>query len=340
MRMVKKIRLTCRIFFLVRITKKIREPRGATKYYERLVEKVHETLKEIPLIHLDTEKIEDYEKWNTGQVPAQVEDYEDFRIKYYKSRIIVSTSKWVDDCSFKKLFQQARDLWEKIEKVWQKYHEMLEKSNKDLIFFKYPLIEIEKNYFKYEYHQLEEEGLKTFFYEINDPYSGSFKPHDVLIRFSRPTIITTKVSDHSRNNLINAIYHSCLHPMRLKSEVESEKLKRIKPGYTCFQDTKDYSRAREFVENIFYKNQAAASQIVESHHILLLTAILGIAAIAGILAIIYVIPFFEVNLFTTSEEVKSFIGFILLILVFIMLLLFRPRGLTRKIFKRIRKFIE
>ena len=183
------------------------------------------------------------------------------------------------------------------------------------IFFYYPIIEIQKFYHKRNYTELDDEGITTFLYEVNDPYFSLLKSNTALIRFSRPSITTSKISAHSRDNLINLVYHVCLHPMRKRFEKEG--IYESKSYLT----SEEYTRAREYFENVFYRNQAAVSEIDSERYLLLLTEILGVAAIASIIAIMYVIPYYG-GFLSFTEEAKSVVGTILLVLVVILLFSF------------------
>jgi hypothetical protein len=318
-------------------TPRFKLPVGSSEYYQRETDLVKAALKTIPRIEFKKEeedeekgRVKKYQKWGAASFPLKVEGQEKetlFEVEYYKSRIYIKATFKAESDQFRELFQEVRDLWERVERAWRPHYQKMETSDTVLKFFQFPLIEIGKHYDPARYKQLGNEARTTFFFEVNDPYVSFFKSRSVLIRFGRPSIIVSKMSDHSINNFMNAIYHSCLDRMRKISD-EREKKGENAPGYTARLDYDGYIEAREFVETIFYDTQAAVSQIFESRYLFILSLIMGVAAFSGILGLMYILPFYSGTIpFTnttyspTYEYVRSVIGIGLLCVILVLLFL-------------------
>jgi hypothetical protein len=342
--MTTEINFTFHILLLVgrteEFTHRFKLPVGSSEYYEKETDLVEVALKTIPGIKFineekkdkdqDNIKVKKYQKWGAASFPLKVDGEEKettFEVEYYKSRIYIKATIKAHNTHFKELFQEVRDLWERVEKAWRPHYHKMETSDTVLKFFQFPLIEIGKYYDPAHYNQLGNEARTTFFFEVNDPYSSFFKSRSVLIRFGRPSIIVSKMSPHSINNFMNAIYHSCLDRMRKISD-EREKRGESAPGYTARLDYDGYIDAREFVETIFYDTQAAVSQIFESRYLFILSLIIGVAAFSGILGLMYILPSYTGTLpFTnttyspTYEYVRSVFGIGLLCVIIVLLFL-------------------
>jgi len=329
---MKKIPLT----YYVLYTAKSKIPgckRGESKYYVKESEYIREAIGQIPNISLIEGDISKHEEWVQWEVEIQENsNHLIFSLEHFKSRMILKTTVDVDENNFGELFKQARKIRAEVEKILEKYLDFngcfsknLKSDGKDQVkitLYRYFLIEIGKQYSLTSHTNLQREFRTTFFYDATDPYPHKLFPRQryILIRLSRLSIITSKMSEETRNRLIQAIYHSCLHKMREKSL--------DKP------DEEIFDNMRIFVEEIFYKKQAEISQIDEKRFISLLTIIASLASLAAILGIVYILPFHSDASREICERTKSIIGIVLLTATAITLAAFSFKRLIGSLFKR------
>ena len=135
----------------------------------------------------------------------------------------------------------------------------------------YPFIRIRRWITTKEIHNLaNEEYSTTFFYEIFDPAAEKvaiFFPKKALLRLSRLSIISTEISEFTKNKLMNAIYDSCLYNLR-----HSGNHSRL---------TEDiFEKMRNSIQDVVFSNQASTAQIEQSNYILVLSFIAGFSAFA------------------------------------------------------------
>jgi hypothetical protein len=227
-------------------------------------------------------------------------------IKHFKMRIIWEIEEESDGANLAEIFLDAR-------KRRKKYNEELKYfrkafNGKEFIdqVFDYLLIEVGKDYKPKDFKKLEEEAITTFFYEVPDyRRKGTFLQRiclppipKTIIRLSRPSTITSKMSDFMRTEVINILYDACLYHKRQEKKNEI-----IKEEH--FRDMKTY------LGKILFDTEMsiADGEIKTSVHILSL--LMGIGAIAGILAIIAFLPLSLCEQDTIFY--KSLIGFLLLL---------------------------
>lgn len=226
-------------------------------------------------------------------------------IKHFKMRIIWEIEEESDGTNLTEIFLDARKRRKKYNKELNDFREAF--KEKDFIdqVFDYLLIEVGKDYKPKDFKKLEEEAITTFFYEVPDyRRKGTFLKRvclptipKVIIRLSRPSTITSKMSDFMRTEVINILYDTCLYYKReeKKDEIEEKHFREMKAN----------------LGNILFNTEMsiANGEITTSVHILSL--LMGIGAIAGILAIIAFLPLFLCEQDTILY--KSLIGLILFI---------------------------
>ena len=301
--------------------------RGTTMFYEEESRIIREIISSIPGITIVEGDLNDHEEWVKWEFSTMIGDITvPFIIEHFKSRVIMQVTFKIKSADLRTLFKESRILRSKVENFLENKDSILDlerraeeyiKKNpkiKSLEFYKYYLIEIEKDYRPKYVEQINKELRTTFFYEIIDPYPRTVIPHRNygILRVSRPSIITTKMSKETISRLLQAIYHSCLHKMREK------RIRKI--------DEEIFGDMRNFIEDIFYRKQAEASQIDERHFVSLLTIIAGMGSIAAVLGLVYVLPYYWDESYKICEYVKSMAGMLLLLMVFIVGILFVMRS--------------
>jgi len=244
---------------------------GYDQVYEEAIEILKKYLSDWNLI--ESGGYEEWTKWKRNDVKLDKEIFT-AEIDYYKKRIFIKFNETVNSEDFRELFKRARETRKKIENSTLIKELKVKFSNKKCIkkLFLYPFIHMKKDFKPKDLETLSDETQTTFFYEILDSTNRVFLfPKKALIRLSRPSIISTEISENTKNKLINSIYTSCLYRMREKNE--------SMPSDDTFREI------RNFIENIFYQNQASIAQIEESKFIKLLSIIGAISAMAGIFSL-------------------------------------------------------
>lgn len=327
------INLICNVLYLAK-SQIPSHKKGESRFYIKESEYIRgAVVKTLPSIKKIKGNINDHEEWITWEYSMKLEGYGlvNCLLEHYKSRLILKFEIDIDKSDFKQLFKEARKFRSKIEntlktnlnldQLLKKYLESINAKKTKIEFYGYPLIVIDRLYQPVFLSEIKSEIKTTFFYEVTDPY-----PHkilrgrrDILIRMGRPSIIVTRLSQESFNNLIQAIYHTCLMKMReLGKKTINEYI---------------YEEMRKFILDIFYKKQSEIAQIDEKRLVYYLTIIAGIASLAAIMSIIYVIPF-EIGLSPDGwSEAKSFFGLGLLTLVGLFIISFILVGLIRYRYK-------
>ena len=314
------IRVKVKFYFLFLIQEK------RQKTYDEISKEARELLKDVLNGFTETPKsgnINDYKKW---YILEGTRDGDKIQIKQQTVRIIIEIQKIYNENNLSDLFsivRQDRDnLHSKsyLKDLRDKFKISIERGQVTVRqLFKYPLIEVEKEYSLKDFIDLEEEAITTFFYEVPDSrriflYRGEGKTKlqqignfllgftkpipKTIMRLSRPSVITSKMSPFLRAEVINILYDACLYPMR--SGDDPEKI-----------DEETFNKMKQFLGSVLFNNEMAMANAEISRSVNILSVLMGIGAIVGIFAIIAFIPWI------LNEENtilgKSLIGVILAI---------------------------
>ena len=160
----------------------------------------------------------------------------------------------------------------------------------------YPLIRIPYKYQDKDFSCLGDEIITSFSYEVYDGKKGNlmsqiFSPNMTLIRLSRPSIIITDASKFMEDEIINAIYDTCLNSLR------KENL--LVPSDEIFSDMRDY------IGQVLSREETTARDTL-NRAVLSLSIITIFGVISSILGLIVIL-----NL-NSLAGIKSVFGFILL----------------------------
>lgn len=213
-------------------------------------------------------------------------------ICHYKMRIIVKVEREVtcDDfaCLFIKARKERKNLSDEIN-IDELMDELKEVTANNPVsnVFGYTLIEVFKDYKSKYFKSLGLESITSFLYEIPD-YNNlkernwlkkifSISIPKALIRLSRPSVMTSKMSNFMRMETINILYDSCLYDMR---KYNSNKI-----------DNDTFRKMKEHFGKILYDNEFSYSGAENTRTLYILSILMGFGAIASILAIVTLIPF-------------------------------------------------
>lgn len=233
-------------------------------------------------------------------------------IRHYKMRIILEVGKKYDNNNLADLFSEAREERDTLES---------ELSLSDLIdkikgqsniagVFKYSLIEIVKDYKPKDFKSFGQEPITTFFYEVPDHKKlkennrsrkiFSLTIPKTIIRLSRLSVITSRMSDFMRMEIINILYDTCLYDQR-KKDIG-------KPDDETFQSMKEH------LGKILFDIESTSSNAEISRTLNILSILMSLGAIASILAIMTFMPWLiKQETAQAMNNFKTFLGLILLI---------------------------
>jgi len=231
----------------------------------------------------------DHENWYMLQ--GQLGGYSAL-IKHYKMRVIWEIEGKAEGIDLAELFSDARGKRKKFNKQLEEFKKKFTDVSLKYIngVFDYLLIEVEKDYESNDFEDLKEEALTTFFYEVPDHWRGREKAIEqirdflrgslfvpkTIIRLSRPSVITSKMSSFLRAELINILYDVCLYPQR---ENDCEKI-----------TDKMYTTMKQYLGQVLFNAEMSITNAELTKSIHSLSILMGTGAIAGILAIIAFIP--------------------------------------------------
>lgn len=270
---------------------------------------------------------DDHENWYT--LRGQLCGY-DTLIKHYKMRIIWEIKGKTEGRNLAELFSDAREKRKKFNEQLEEFKKKFTDESLTYIngVFDYLLIEVGRDYTPKDFKDLEEEALTTFFYEvpdhrrerektierIGDLLSGSLFIPKTIIRLSRPSVITSKMSFFLRAEVINILYDVCLYPKR---EENCEKI-----------TDKMYTTMKQYLGQVLFNTEMSITNTELTKSIHGLSILMGAGAIAGILAIITFIPliFCEQNIFLP----RTLFGLLLLIWAVSILFYIGKKCFTKK----------
>jgi len=245
-------------------------------------------------------------RWSSDTIIIHGQRYK-CEVSYYKKRLSIKfVGNW-NIVQFSELFKIAKEQREQIEQssVIQDFKEEFNARTYVEKIYLYPFIRIRRWITTKEIHKLaNEEYSTTFFYDIFDPAEkvAIFFPRKALLRLSRPSVISTEISEFTKNKLMNAIYNSCLYEMR-RSHSSSTLSDEI------------FEKMRDFIQDIVFSNQASTAQIEQSNYILVLSLIAGFSAFATIYSLMYMF-------LPLSLSVVGFIFFIVMISTIFLIIYF------------------
>lgn len=237
----------------------------------------------------------------------------DTLIKHYKMRIIWEIKGETEGRDLAELFSDARGKRKTFNKQLEEFKEKFTDVSLKYIngVFDCLLIEVEKDYESKDFEDLKEEALTTFFYEVpdhrrrrekaierlGDLLRGSLFIPKTIIRLSRPSVITSKMSSFLRAEVINILYDVCLYPQR---EGDCEKI-----------TDKMFVNMKQYLGQVLFNTEMSITNVELTKSIHGLSILMATGAIAAILAIIAFIPvlFCEQYIFLP----RTIIGILLLI---------------------------
>jgi hypothetical protein len=234
-------------------------------------------------------------------------------IKHYKMRVIWEIEGKAEGRDLAELFSDARGKRKEFNKQLEEFKKKFTDVSLECIngVFDYLLIEVEKDYGSNDFEDLKEEALTTFFYEVPDHRRGREKTRErirdllrgslfipkTIIRLSRPSVITSKMSSFLKAEVINILYDVCLYPQR-----END----------CEEITDEmYTTMKKYLGQVLFNAEMSITNVELTKSIHSLSILMGTGAIAGILAIIAFIPwlFCEQTIFLP----RTLVGILLLI---------------------------
>jgi len=243
-------------------------------------------------------------------------DKSDTVIRHYKMRIILEIEKQYCDDSLASLFLKARQ--ERGELAEQQLGTLIESlRKKDSIdqIFKYPLIEVLKDYNPEYFKTFGLEPITTFFYEVPDyRFKRSLQKiipiatPKTIIRLSRPSVITSKMSDFMRTEVINIIYDTCLYDQREKSRLGI--------------DDNTFRRMKEYFGNILFNTETLITNVEITKSLHTLSLLMSLGALAAILAIITCVPYLCAQ---NTSSLKSLLGGFMMFLLLALWVYFLKR---------------
>lgn len=237
-------------------------------------------------------------------------------IKHYKMRVIWEIEGKAEGRDLAELFSDARrkrkEFNKQLEEFKKKFTDMSLKCINGV--FDYLLIEVEKDYGSNDFEDLKEEALTTFFYEVPDHrrerektrerirdllrgLRGSLFIPKTIIRLSRPSVITSKMSSFLRAEVINILYDVCLYPQRQEN---------------CERITEEmFVTMKQYLGQVLFNAEMSITNVELTKSIHGLSILMATGAIAAILAIIAFIPvlFCEQMIFLP----RTLVGILLLI---------------------------
>jgi hypothetical protein len=240
-----------------------------------------------------------YYRW--GKKSLSVDNEEilcDIIIKHFKVRVILEVKIATKESELVNLFKEARKLRTNLSDNEYIKHFLLSFVKNEEVegLYWYPIIQIPIEYTLKEYDTLKDESITSFFYEVQDSRreTSILFPKVTLIRVSRPSIIMTKASKFMQDEIINAIYDTCLDSLR--------KEKNPTPSIEIARDMRNY------IERILFNHEemVANAEINRAINYIQIITIFGV--LATTLALITIIGL-DIDL----PEVKSMIGLILFI---------------------------
>ena len=225
------------------------------------------------------------------------------KIKHFKVRIIIEITRVYENTDFVDLFKKAREGREFI-KDNKLIQTILGISITDHVekIYSYPFIQIDKEYESSDFSKIGDETITSFFYEVHDARRENlrslffWRPKKTLIRVSRPSIISTEMSDFMRSEIINIVYDACLQPLR-KNEINEP-------------SDKEFNEMKNYIGTVLFEHEEIISGAELARSVNTLSIIMSIGAIAGILAIISILL-----------DPKTWVGCVLLVVTIIILVL-------------------
>jgi hypothetical protein len=322
--MCSKDSVKVKFYFLFLI--KGKDAKGEEKHYNEISEEARRTTKSVfpdfkPVTYRNAAN---HEEWYIleGRFEATP-----VRLKHYKMRIILEIEESSTETTLDKIFAESRNKRGKFKPLVAKITESFDSHKKTELNFicqvyNYLLVEVEQDYKPKDYESLKEEALTTFFYEVPDSRRrgqkllqrlkssllGPFLIPKTIIRLSRPSVITSRMSTFMRAEVINILYDKALYELRsgkpsLTKERTTDKLQ-------IDEDT--FSNMKEYLGKVLFDTEMSSANTEISRSVNILSVAMGIGAIGAILAIIVFIPL-EVLCEQNTVLYKSFIGGILLI---------------------------
>ena len=257
--------------------------------------------------------IDDHESWY--KLEGELCGYNTF-IKHFKMRVIWEIKGKAEGNDLAELFSYARGKRKVFDQQLEEFKKRFQNTSLAYIngIFDYLLIEVEKDYEQKDFKYLEEEALTTFFYEVPDHrrrretiikrvidllcgLGGNLFIPKTIIRLSRPSVITSKMSSFLRAEVTNILYDVCLYPRRkMGCEKITEKM---------------YTTMKQYLGQVLFNTEMSTTNTELTKSIHALSILMGTGAIAGILAIIAFVPLFicKLNIFLF----QTLAGFLLLI---------------------------
>lgn len=272
----------------------IKEKEGATpKDYDGISKEARKIIKSMFSGFEEVQgNVEDHENWHTlkGNLCGCT------LIKHYKMRIIWEIKRETEGSNLAELFSDARRKRKKFDDQLKTFKDKFKDEHLEYIndVFDYLLIEVEKDYESNDFKDLEEEALTTFFYEVPDRRRGREKTVEriidllcglcgslfipkTIIRLSRPSVTTSKMSSSLRAEVINILYDACLYPKRDKG---------------CEEITEKMYTTMKHLGQVLFNTEMSITNTELTKSIHALSILMGTGAIAGILAIIAFVPLF------------------------------------------------
>jgi hypothetical protein len=260
--------------------------------------------------------LESWYYWRT-KIPVQVGQNDlscELTIKHFKVRIILEIEIETKEIDFINLYKEARKLRSVLSKndffksnFFKKYECNKETRFTDHVeqLYWYPLIQIPMKYLLKDYNQLRDESITSFLYEVHDAkregfWSQFFSPKFALIRVSRPSIITTNISKFMQDEIINAIYDTCLHSLR------AQKVHTISDE--IFREMRDY------IGQVLFNHEEMVANAYINRGLQYIQIIIILGVLSSTLALIVLITNFN-----SWEGVKSLIAFILFCITLIIM---------------------
>jgi hypothetical protein len=225
------------------------------------------------------------------------------KIKHFKVRIIIEVTRAYEDTDFVVLFKKAREGREIIKKD-DLIKNILGITIPDHVkkIYSFPFIQIDKEYKSSDFDKLGDESITSFSYEVHDARRENilslffWRPKKTLLRISRPSIITTKMSNFMQAEIINIVHETCLTSLRKTDSTE--------PSEKIFQ------KMRKYIGTVLFEHEEIVAEAELARSVNTLSIIVIFGAIAGIIAIISIF-----------SDPKTWVGYVLLVFTIMVLVL-------------------
>jgi hypothetical protein len=258
----------------------------------------------------------DAESWYywKGKMPIHVGQNKiscDVIIKHFKVRVIIEFEIETKETDLINLFKEARRLRTDLSENAFLKSDFFKKSkecepgtwfteNVDALYW-YPLIQIPMEYHLKDYDDLKDESITSFLYEVHDAkregfLSQFFCPKFSLIRVSRPSIITTKISKFMQDEIINAIYDTWLHSLRQEN--------------THTASDEIFGKMRNYIGKVLFTHEEAIANARLNRGVYFLSSLALFGVFASLLALIVAFD-------SSLSGIKSYFGAFLLVILLI-----------------------